>query len=107
VCSQVLLPAATDQPLPAGPVADEVAALLGCAVLASNASVHPDPHGAWVAQGDPTEAALGVADARLGDRRWPAGRHSRWTAPSGRACWPRWPRCRARPCAPWPWPAAT
>jgi len=76
---QVLLPAATDLPLPAGPQADEAAALLGCAVLASNASVHQDRHGAWVAQGDPTEAALGVADAKLGDgRRWPAQRHTRF-----------------------------
>lgn len=75
---QVLLPATTDLPLPASPQADEAAALLGCAALASNASVHQDKHGAWVAQGDPTEAALGVADAKLGDRRWPAQRHTRF-----------------------------
>ena len=75
---QVLLPDPPDQPLPDGPLADDVAALLGCAVLACNASVHRSAAGAWLAQGDPTEAALVVADAKLGARRWPAQRHSRF-----------------------------
>jgi magnesium-transporting ATPase (P-type) len=75
---QVLQPATPDQPLADGPLADEVAALLGCAVLACNASVHRSAQGAWLAQGDPTEAALVVADAKLGHHRWPAQRHSRF-----------------------------
>ncbi len=53
-------------PLPAGPLRDEVAAVLAGGSLAGNAQLHEASPGIWQIQGDPTEAALLVAERKLG-----------------------------------------
>jgi magnesium-transporting ATPase (P-type) len=60
-----------------GPLLDEVRALLGCAAMASNARVH-HRDGRWVVHGDPTEVALTVAAAKLGDAGWRPQRFTRF-----------------------------
>ena len=56
-----------DQPLPAGPLHSELVLLLGCGSRAGNAALRQESDGAWVIQGDPTEAAFLVAERKLGE----------------------------------------
>jgi len=51
--------------LPAGPLRDELSAVLSGGGLAGNAQLQQDDSGAWVIQGDPTEAAFLVAERKL------------------------------------------
>jgi len=53
------------RPLEAGPLLEEVRAVLAIGTLANDASVHEEGEG-WVAQGDPTEAAFVVAQLKAG-----------------------------------------
>ncbi len=53
------------RPLERGPLYDEVRAVLGGGSLASDATLR-EQDGAWVVRGDPTEAALLVAERKLG-----------------------------------------
>ncbi len=52
------------QPLPQGPLMDEVRALLAAGSLANDAVLREED-GAWTIQGDPTEAAFLVAEAKI------------------------------------------
>ncbi len=51
--------------VPAGPLRDELRAVLNGGSLAGNAQLRQDDTGAWVIQGDPTEAAFLVAQRKL------------------------------------------
>ncbi|MDP2867397.1 cation-translocating P-type ATPase [Methyloversatilis sp.] len=53
--------------LSAGPLRQELQAVLRGGSLASNAHLQQDDAGTWVIQGDPTEAAFLVAERKLGD----------------------------------------
>jgi potassium/sodium efflux P-type ATPase len=53
--------------VPAGPLRDELRAVLNGGSLAGNAQLQQDDGGAWVIQGDPTEAAFLVAERKLGN----------------------------------------
>lgn len=50
----------------AGPLRDELRAVLSGGCLAGNAQLQQNASGAWVIQGDPTEAAFLVAQQKLG-----------------------------------------
>ncbi|MBC7379595.1 MAG: cation-translocating P-type ATPase [Burkholderiaceae bacterium] len=52
--------------VPAGSLLDELQAVLSGGSLAGNAQLQQDDTGAWVIQGDPTEAAFLVAEQKLG-----------------------------------------
>ncbi|WP_445150712.1 cation-translocating P-type ATPase [Baekduia sp. Peel2402] len=52
-------------PLPDGPLRDEVMAVLAGGSLANDAVLEPAPDGSWTIQGDPTEAAFLVAEAKV------------------------------------------
>ncbi len=52
--------------LQAGPLRDEIAAVLAGGSLAGNAELHEASPGEWQIQGDPTEAAFLVAERKLG-----------------------------------------
>ena len=52
--------------VPAGPLQDELRAVLSGGSLAGNAQLQQDDSGAWIIQGDPTEAAFLVAERKLG-----------------------------------------
>ena len=52
--------------LQSGPLLDELCAVLIGGSLASDAQLHQDAAGAWLIQGDPTEAAFLVAERKLG-----------------------------------------
>jgi potassium/sodium efflux P-type ATPase len=52
--------------VPAGPLRDELHAVLSGGSLAGNAQLQQDDSGAWVIHGDPTEAAFLVAEHKLG-----------------------------------------
>ena len=52
--------------VPEGPLRDELQAVLNGGSLAGNAQLQQDDTGAWVIQGDPTEAAFLVAQQKLG-----------------------------------------
>jgi len=51
--------------VPAGPLLDEMQSVLSGGSLAGNAQLQPEDTGAWVIQGDPTEAAFLVAQRKL------------------------------------------
>jgi magnesium-transporting ATPase (P-type) len=51
--------------LPEGPLRQELKAVLSGGSLAGNAQLQQDDSGAWVIQGDPTEAAFLVAERKL------------------------------------------
>jgi len=53
--------------VPAGSLRDELRAVLSGGSLAGNAQLQQDEAGAWVIQGDPTEAAFLVAQRKLGN----------------------------------------
>jgi len=53
------------EPLPGGPLREEVIAVLGGGALANDASLH-EQDGAWIVQGDPTEVAFLVAERKVG-----------------------------------------
>nr|WP_306441904.1 cation-translocating P-type ATPase [Methyloversatilis sp. XJ19-49] len=53
--------------LTAGPLRQELQAVLRGGSLAGNAHLQQDDAGTWVIQGDPTEAAFLVAERKLGD----------------------------------------
>jgi Ca2+-transporting ATPase len=55
--------------LPEGPLRDELLAVLTGGSLAGNAQLQQDDSGAWVIQGDPTEAAFLVAQRKLVDSK--------------------------------------
>ena len=52
--------------VPAGPLRDELQAVLRGGSLAGNAQLQQDDSGEWVIHGDPTEAAFLVAERKLG-----------------------------------------
>jgi potassium/sodium efflux P-type ATPase len=52
--------------VPAGPLCDELQAVLSGGCLAGNAQLQQGDSGEWVIHGDPTEAAFLVADHKLG-----------------------------------------
>jgi len=61
-----------------GPLRDELLAVLGGGCLAGNAELQQDDTGAWIVQGDPTEAAFLVAARKLGGSDEPAARKDRY-----------------------------
>ncbi len=63
-------------PLPAGPLRDEVAVVLGGGSLANDATL-TEENGIWTVQGDPTEAAFLVAERKLGTSERRAARFTR------------------------------
>ena len=64
------------QPLAAGPLQDELYALLQFGSLAGNATLSQTDGGRWVIEGDPTDAAFVVAAKKL--EQSPAGATVRW-----------------------------
>jgi magnesium-transporting ATPase (P-type) len=64
--------------LPDGPLRSELQAVLRGGSLAGNAQLQQDDTGAWVIQGDPTEAAFLVAQSKLAPAEAGAGA-SAWT----------------------------
>ena len=54
------------EPVAAGPLHDELVAVLGGGCLAGNAGLRRTTRGVWEIQGDPTEAAFLVAERKLG-----------------------------------------
>ncbi len=54
--------------VPAGPLRDELQAVLSGGCLAGNAQLQQDDSGEWVIHGDPTEAAFLVAEHKLGQQ---------------------------------------
>jgi magnesium-transporting ATPase (P-type) len=64
--------------LAAGPLRDELQAVLSGGCLAGNAQLQQDDAGTWVIQGDPTEAAFLVAEHKLGGAQAAVDRHQRY-----------------------------
>ncbi len=64
--------------LNAGPLRDELIAVLNGGCLAGNAQLQQDEAGTWTVQGDPTEAAFLVAARKLGGSDESATRNERY-----------------------------
>lgn len=64
--------------LAAGPLLEELQAVLCGGSLAGNAQLQQDEAGTWVIQGDPTEAAFLVAEHKLGGSGARTGRETRF-----------------------------
>jgi Ca2+-transporting ATPase len=64
--------------LDGGPLRDELVAVMDGGSLAGNAHLQQDEAGAWIVQGDPTEAAFLVAARKLGGTGEAAARQARY-----------------------------